>query len=58
MEKPILSLIIPVYNKAPFLRRCLDSVAKQMRDDVEVIVIDDASTDYVRLYGLHADSKS
>ena len=45
MGSPILSLIIPVYNKAPFLRRCLDSVAKQMRDDVEVIVIDDASTD-------------
>lgn len=45
MEKPKLSLIIPVYNKAPFLRRCLDSVAKQMREDVQVIVIDDASTD-------------
>lgn len=45
MERPKLSLIIPVYNKAPFLRRCLDSVAKQMREDVEVIVIDDGSTD-------------
>ena len=45
MEKPKLSLIIPVYNKAPFLRRCLDSVAKQMRDDVQVIVVDDASSD-------------
>lgn len=45
MGKPTLSLIIPVYNKAPFLRRCLDSVAKQMREDVEVIVIDDGSTD-------------
>lgn len=45
MGSPILSLIIPVYNKAPFLRRCLDSVAKQMREDVQVIVVDDASTD-------------
>lgn len=45
MGSPKLSLIIPVCNKAPFLRRCLDSVAKQMRDDVEVIVIDDCSTD-------------
>ena len=45
MGSPILSLIIPVYNKAPFLRRCLDSVAEQMREDVEVIVIDDCSTD-------------
>lgn len=41
----ILSVIIPVYNKAPFLRRCLDSVAKQITDDVQVIVIDDGSTD-------------
>lgn len=45
MAKPKLSLIIPVYNKAPFLRRCLDSVAEQMRADAQVIVIDDASTD-------------
>lgn len=45
MENPKVSLIIPIYNKAPFLKRCLDSVAKQMRDDVEVIAIDDCSTD-------------
>lgn len=41
----ILSVIILVYNKAPFVRRCLDSVAKQITDDVQVIVIDDGSTD-------------
>lgn len=40
-----LSVIIPVYNKAPFLRRCLDSVAKQAMEEVQVIVIDDGSTD-------------
>ena len=45
MANPKLSLIIPVYNKAPFLRRCFDSVIRQLRDDVEVIVIDDGSTD-------------
>lgn len=45
MGRPKLSLIIPVYNKAPFLRRCLDSVARQLRDDVEVIVVDDGSSD-------------
>lgn len=39
-----LSIIIPVYNEAPFLRRCLDSVSNAP-DDVEIIVIDDASTD-------------
>ena len=40
-----ISLIIPVYNKAPFLNRCLDSVWRQNCDFVQVIVIDDGSTD-------------
>lgn len=40
---PKVSLIIPVYNKAPFLRRCLDSV--EPVDGLEVIIIDDHSTD-------------
>lgn len=40
-----ISLIIPVYNKAPFLERCLDSVAKQNNNSVQVILIDDGSTD-------------
>lgn len=39
-----LSVIIPVYNKAPFLRRCLDSVVRQ-KSECEVILIDDGSTD-------------
>ena len=41
----MISLIIPVYNKAPFLRRCLDSVAEQKTSSVQVIVVDDGSTD-------------
>ena len=40
----LLSIIIPVYNEAPFLRRCLDSVAC-INKEIEVIVIDDGSTD-------------
>lgn len=40
-----ISLIITVYNKAPFLRRCLDSVANQTSKDAEVWIIDDCSTD-------------
>lgn len=41
----MISLIIPVYNKAPYLKRCLDSVAKQTNKSLQVIVIDDGSTD-------------
>ena len=40
----LLSVIIPIYNKAPFLRRCLDSCAKQQSDRVEFILVDDGST--------------
>lgn len=40
-----LSIIIPVYNKMPFLERCLKSVAKQYDNSAEVIIIDDGSTD-------------
>ncbi|MBR3207719.1 MAG: glycosyltransferase family 2 protein, partial [Bacillus sp. (in: Bacteria)] len=40
-----MSAIIPVYNKAPFLRRCLNSIVKQTDSDAQVIIIDDGSTD-------------
>ena len=40
-----LSIIIPIHNEEPFLRRCLDSVKKQILDDVEVILVEDHSTD-------------
>lgn len=40
-----LSLIIPVHNKKPFLKRCFNSIASQTKESVEVIVIDDHSTD-------------
>lgn len=40
-----IALIIPVYNEAPFVRRCLDSVKNQTVPFDEVIVIDDGSLD-------------
>ena len=39
------SIIIPVYNIAPYLRSCLDSVLNQVFIDYECILIDDGSTD-------------
>lgn len=40
-----ISLIVPVYNELPFLKRCFDSIENQTRKFDEVIVIDDGSTD-------------
>ena len=42
---PFFSIIIPVYNVAPYLRECLDSVLAQTFPDWEAICVDDGSTD-------------
>lgn len=42
---PKFSIIIPVYNVAPYLRECLDSVVEQAFTDWEAICVDDGSTD-------------
>ena len=45
MEQPLVSLIVPVYNVAPWLERCLDSVAAQSWENIEILLVDDGSTD-------------
>ena len=45
MNVPKLSVIIPFYNASQFLRRSLDSVMKQTFKDIEVILVNDGSTD-------------
>ncbi len=42
---PLISVIVPVYNTAPFLDECLESIALQSCDNMEVILVDDGSTD-------------
>jgi glycosyltransferase involved in cell wall biosynthesis len=42
---PKISVIIPVYNTAPYLLRCLDSVCGQTLRDLEIVCVNDGSTD-------------
>ncbi len=45
MNKPKVSVIVPVYNTEKYLRKCLDSLVKQTLSDIEIVIIDDGSKD-------------
>ena len=42
---PKISVIVPVYNSEKYLPRCLDSIVNQTLEDIEIICVDDGSTD-------------
>lgn len=44
-EKPMISVIVPVYNVEAWIGRCLDSILAQTYENIEVILINDASSD-------------
>ena len=44
-DQPTLSVIVPVYNQVPYLRKCLDSLLNQNYQDLEIICVNDGSTD-------------
>ncbi|MFG1698137.1 glycosyltransferase family 2 protein [Nonomuraea sp. NPDC049309] len=42
---PLLSVVVPIHDVEPYLTECLKSLAAQTLEDIEVIVVDDGSTD-------------
>lgn len=48
MDKPVVSIVIPAYNSAKYIRETLDACLAQTHPNIEIIVIDDGSTDNTR----------
>ena len=46
MNLPSISIIVPVYNVEPYLRRCVNSIINQTYKNLDIILVDDGSTDH------------
>jgi glycosyltransferase involved in cell wall biosynthesis len=44
-NKPLISILVPVYNTSLYLRECLDSLISQTISDIEIVCVNDGSTD-------------
>ncbi len=45
MDKPLVSILVPIYNAGVFLRQCLDSIIEQSYRNIQIILVDDGSRD-------------
>ena len=43
--RPLISIIVPIYNVEKYLRKCIESILNQTLENIEVILINDGSTD-------------
>ncbi len=46
MKTPLVSISVPIYNTEQHLRKCLDSLLNQTLKDIEIILVNDGSTDH------------
>lgn len=45
MRKPLISIIVPVYNVEQYISECIDSIVNQTYNNIQIILVDDGSTD-------------
>ena len=45
MNKKDISIIVPIYNAEKYLNKCIDSIIHQTKKELEIILINDGSTD-------------
>lgn len=45
LERPLISIVVPIYNVENYLTRCVESIVGQSYHEIEIILVDDGSTD-------------
>ena len=45
MPQPLVSVIVPAYNAAGFISRCVESITSQSYPELEILLLNDGSTD-------------
>ena len=48
MEQPLITVVIPVYNVESYIKECLDSISSQRYQNLEILAVNDGSTDNSR----------